>query len=100
MVDLGSELPAFYRQNPHAAIGRGDDHLGVAGRKDQVGDPPTGVRRKSSLLPIDISDGPIEIIAEPVPLWIGIPGFIVFSGLTLLLAGYQIRRMEIRYAED
>jgi len=53
-----------------------------------------------SLFPIDISKGPIEIIAEPVPLWIGIPGFIVFSGLTLLLAGFQIRRMEIHYTDD
>ena len=32
--------------------------------------------------------------------WIGIPGFIIFSGLTLLLAGFQIRRMEVHYAED
>jgi ABC-type transport system involved in multi-copper enzyme maturation permease subunit len=53
-----------------------------------------------SLFPIDISEGPIEIISEPVPLWIGIPGFIIFSGLTLLLAGFQIRRMEVHYAED
>ncbi len=53
-----------------------------------------------SLFPVDISEGPVEIIAEPVPLWIGIPGFIVFSGLTLLVAGFQIRRMEVHYAED
>lgn len=53
-----------------------------------------------SLFPIDMNDAAIEIIAEPVPLWIGIPGFIVFSGLTLLLAGLQIRRMEIHYADD
>jgi hypothetical protein len=53
-----------------------------------------------SLFPIDISEGPIEIIAEPVPLWIGIPGFIVFSTLMLLAAGFQIRRMEVHYADD
>jgi len=53
-----------------------------------------------SLFPVDISEGPIEIISEPVPLWIGVPGFIVFSGLMLVLAGLQIRRKEIDYGED
>jgi len=53
-----------------------------------------------SLFPIDVSEGPIEIIAEPVPLWIGIPGFIIFSTLMLLAAAFQIRRMEVHYADD
>ena len=53
-----------------------------------------------SLFPVNLSEGPIEIISEPVPLWIGVPGFIVFSGLMLVAAGFQIRRMEVHYAED
>ena len=54
-----------------------------------------------ALFPVDISEGNvIEIISEPVPLWIGIPGFIVFSTLMLVFAGLQIRRKEIDYGED
>ena len=53
-----------------------------------------------ALFPVNLSEGPIEIISEPVPLWIGVPGFIVFSALMLIAAGYQIRRMEVHYAED
>lgn len=53
-----------------------------------------------SLFPVDISEGPIQIISEPVPLWIGIPGFIIFSTLMLVAAGIQIRRKEIDYGSD
>ena len=53
-----------------------------------------------ALFPVNISEGPIEIISEPVPLWVGVPGFILFSGLMLVAAGLQIRRMEVHYAED
>ena len=53
-----------------------------------------------ALFPVNISEGPIEIISEPVPLWVGVPGFVLFSGLMLVAAGLQIRRMEVHYAED
>jgi len=53
-----------------------------------------------ALYPIDMSQGPIEIISDPVSLWFAIPGFLLFTGAMLFLAGMQIRRMEVHYADD
>jgi ABC-type transport system involved in multi-copper enzyme maturation permease subunit len=53
-----------------------------------------------SLRPIPLSDGPFAVIAEPVPVWLGIPGLILFTAVTLVIAGLRIRRMEIAYASD
>jgi ABC-type transport system involved in multi-copper enzyme maturation permease subunit len=53
-----------------------------------------------SLFPVPPAEGPISIIAEPVSAWVGIPGLILFSALTLVLSGLRIRHMEISYASD
>ena len=52
------------------------------------------------LRPLPPPDGPIQIIAEPVAAWIAIPGFILFTALTLVIAALRIRRMEIAYGND
>ena len=53
-----------------------------------------------ALYPVDVTQGPVAILAESVSLWIAVPGFILFATAMLLFAGFQIRRMEIHYADD
>jgi ABC-type transport system involved in multi-copper enzyme maturation permease subunit len=52
------------------------------------------------LRPLPAPDSPIQIIAEPVPMWIAVPGFLIFTALTLFAAALRIRRMEIAYGSD
>ena len=46
------------------------------------------------------ADMVVQIMAEPVSVWIAIPGFILFTALTLVIAALRIRRMEIAYGND
>ena len=54
----------------------------------------------NSLVPVPMSQGPFAVIAEPTPAYIAIPSMLVVAGLVLLLSGYRIRHMEIRYGSD
>lgn len=49
------------------------------------------------LIPLPPPDGPISIVAEPVALWIALPGILLFTAATLVAAGWRIRRVEIAY---
>ncbi|NIP14357.1 MAG: hypothetical protein GWM88_06360 [Pseudomonadales bacterium] len=53
-----------------------------------------------SMLPVKPASGPFALIADPVPLWLAIPGFFLFTAAVLVLAGLKIRHMEISYASD
>ena len=53
-----------------------------------------------ALFPVNVSDGPFEIIVEPVSMWLAIPGFLVFTTGILFLTALRIRRMEVHYAGD
>jgi len=53
-----------------------------------------------SLVPVPINEGPFAIIADPVPVWLAVPGLILFTALMLVVAGLRIRKMEIAYASD
>lgn len=53
-----------------------------------------------SLLPIPPEQSSIAVIADPVPIWLAIPGLIIFTAITLVLAGWRVRHMEISYAGD
>ena len=53
-----------------------------------------------SLLPVDLPQGVFAVVAEPVTAWLAVPGFILFTALTLLAASLRIRHMEISYAAD
>jgi ABC-type transport system involved in multi-copper enzyme maturation permease subunit len=53
-----------------------------------------------AMLPVQLPGNAFEVIAEPVPIWLAIPGFLLFTALTLVIAGFQIRRMEIAYASE
>ena len=54
----------------------------------------------NSLLPVQISEGPFAVVAEPTPAYIGIPSMLGVTLLVLILAAYRIRHMEIRYGSD
>jgi ABC-type transport system involved in multi-copper enzyme maturation permease subunit len=54
----------------------------------------------NSLVPVPMSEGPFAVIAEPTPAYIAVPSMLVVAGLVLLLSGYRIRHMEIRYGSD
>jgi ABC-type transport system involved in multi-copper enzyme maturation permease subunit len=54
----------------------------------------------NSLTPVPISEGPFAVVAEPTPAWIAIPSMLSVTVLVLILAGYRIRHMEIRYGSD
>jgi len=53
-----------------------------------------------SLCPVPTPPGPFAVLAEPTPAWISVPSLLVFTALTLALAGLHIRRQEISYAGD
>ncbi len=54
----------------------------------------------NSLTPVPLSEGPFAVVAEPTPAWIAIPSMLLVTLLVLVLAGYRIRHMEIRYGSD
>jgi len=54
----------------------------------------------NSLTPVPISEGPFAVVAEPTPAWIAIPSMLLVTLIVLVIAGYRIRHMEIRYGSD
>lgn len=53
-----------------------------------------------SLMPVPMSEGPFAVVAEPTPAWLAIPGLILVTAVVLVISGYRIRKMEIRYGSD
>jgi ABC-type Na+ efflux pump permease subunit len=53
-----------------------------------------------SIFPVPLDAGPWALIGEPTPVWIAVPGFLVFSALVLSGSALYIQRMEIRYESD
>ncbi len=49
-------------------------------------------------LPLDI--GPFAVLATPTPVWVVIPGLLLFTSVVLVLSGQLLRRMEINYCAD
>jgi len=54
----------------------------------------------NSLLPVPLSEGPFAVIADPTPAYIAFPSMVVVTIVVLVIAGYRIRHMEIRYGSD
>lgn len=52
------------------------------------------------LYPLPMDEGPFAIVSQPPPAIVSILGLLIFSVATLVLAGWVVRRMEIRYAQD
>ena len=53
-----------------------------------------------SLCPMQFNTGPVQILAEPSPPLIAIPGIVLVSALLLVLAALRTRRMEISYGME
>ncbi len=49
------------------------------------------------LIPLPPPDAPVSILAEPVSLWIALPGILLFTAVTLAAAAWRIRKVEIVY---
>src|ERR1041384_4584078 len=54
----------------------------------------------NSLVPVPVSEGPFAVVAEPTPAYIAIPSMLIVTLIVLVIAGYRIRHMEIRYGSD
>jgi len=54
----------------------------------------------NSLVPIQVSEGPFAVVAEPTAAWIAIPGLLLITLLVLIAAGYRIRHLEINYGSE
>src|SRR5829696_4282864 len=54
----------------------------------------------NSLVPVPVSEGAFAVVAEPTPAWIAIPSMLGVTLVVLILAGYRIRHLEIRYGSD
>ena len=53
-----------------------------------------------SLCPVQVSGGPIEIIAEPSSPAVAVPGILALTLIALAIAGLRVRRMEVSYATE
>ena len=53
-----------------------------------------------SLCPVQISQGPIALMAEPTPAWISVPGLLALTVAVLLIARWRVRGTEISYTSD
>lgn len=53
-----------------------------------------------SLSPIQISQGPFAIVAEPVPAPVAITGVLLLSAAFVFLTAWMARRMEVKYAGE
>ena len=52
------------------------------------------------LRPLPPLGGPVQIIAEPVSVWVAVPGFLLFTAATLVAAALRIRTLEIAYGAE
>jgi ABC-type transport system involved in multi-copper enzyme maturation permease subunit len=53
-----------------------------------------------SLAPVPVPEGPFAMVAESTPAYLSVPGLLLMTAVVLVLASYQIRRMEIRYGGE
>lgn len=53
-----------------------------------------------SLCPVSITGSNFQILADPAPLWLSLPGILTVSALVLVVSGLRARHMEIEYGQD
>lgn len=53
-----------------------------------------------SLAPVPVPEGPFAMVAESTPAYLSIPGLLLMTAVVLVLASFQIRRMEIKYGGE
>ncbi len=52
------------------------------------------------LLPIPMDEGPLAVIVAPPPVWVSIVGMILLSGIMLTIAGWLLKRLEVKYTDE
>ena len=53
-----------------------------------------------SLTPVTITSSNFQILADPAPLWLSLPGILMLTALVLFVSGLRVRHMEIDYGQD
>ena len=53
-----------------------------------------------SLCPVSITGSDFQILADPAPLWLSLPGILMVTALVQLVSGLRARHMEIDYGQD
>lgn len=53
-----------------------------------------------SLVPVQMSEGPFAVLAEPTPAWIAVPGLFLFTGALLFVSTRIVRGKEIHYSGE
>jgi ABC-type transport system involved in multi-copper enzyme maturation permease subunit len=53
-----------------------------------------------SLSPVPVPEGPFAMVTEPTPAYWSIPGLLIVTAAVLVLASFQIRRMQINYGGE
>jgi ABC-type transport system involved in multi-copper enzyme maturation permease subunit len=53
-----------------------------------------------SLAPVPLPEGTFAMVAEPTPAYLSIPGLLLMTAAVLVVASFQIRRMEIKYGGE
>jgi ABC-type transport system involved in multi-copper enzyme maturation permease subunit len=67
---------------------------------------PPGLKKISiihylhSMSPVAIPEGPFALVGEPTPRWLCVLGLLVVSAVCLLLAGWRVQRVEIKYGSE
>lgn len=52
------------------------------------------------LVPVPMQEGPFAVVSEPPPMIVSVLGLLAFTAVALVIAGFLVRRMEIRYSDD
>ena len=53
-----------------------------------------------SLVPVKLTSSNFQILADPAPLWLALPGILMVTALVLFVSGLRVRHMEIDYGQD
>ena len=53
-----------------------------------------------SLCPVPVDMGPFALIIEPTPVWIAVPGLVVFSSVLVGISALITRRTQIIYGKE
>ena len=53
-----------------------------------------------SLVPVKFNVGEFQILADPAPLWLALPGILLVTALVLFVSGLRVRHMEIDYGQE
>jgi ABC-type transport system involved in multi-copper enzyme maturation permease subunit len=53
-----------------------------------------------SFLPIGAPLGPLAVMADPVPVWLAVPGLLALAAVLVFLSAKRLERMEILYGAE